>query len=195
MTVVAMTDRERVEALKSRAPGAVEALVEEHSTGLRAAALAWGLPLADAEETVQDALLDFLKALDRFEGRSSLKTFLYGVVYNKCLERRRKSAREQATEDVEAAFASKFGMLGVWNHLPKGPEEEAVNDELREWIARCAEGLTLDQRAAFHLKSVEGKSTEETCKILGVSATNLGVLLFRGRNKLRDCLEKKWMKR
>ena len=190
-----MDDQDRISELKARKPGAVEALVEEHSSGMLAAARSWGLPLADAEETVQDALLDFLSALDRFEGRSSLKTFLFGVLYNKCLERRRKSRREEATEDVEAAFEGRFGFLGVWNCLPRGPEEEAVNDELRAWLARCAEGLTLDQRAAFHMKSVEGRSSEEICKILGVSATNLGVLLFRSRNKLRECLEKKWMRR
>ena len=190
-----MDDASRLKDLKERRPGAVEALVEEFASPLLAAARSWGLPLADAEETVQDAFVDFLGALDRFEGRSTLKTFLFGVLYNKCSERRRKSRREEATEDVEAAFDARFGLLGIWSSLPRGPEEEAVNDELKTWLRRCAEGLTLDQRAAFTLKAVEGRETAEICKILGVTPTNLGVLLFRGRNKLRECLEKKWMKR
>lgn len=190
-----MTDKERVAALKSRAPGAVEALVEEHSPAMLASALAWGLPRADAEEAVQDAFLDFLKAVERFEGRSSLKTFLFGVLFHKCSERRRKSRREEAVEDVEAAFDSRFGYLGIWNSLPRGPEEEAVNDELKSWLEQCAKGLSEDQRAAFRLKAVEGIPTEDACKMLGVSATNYGVLLFRARNKLRECLEKKWMRR
>ncbi|UPT74346.1 MAG: sigma-70 family RNA polymerase sigma factor [Elusimicrobiota bacterium] len=190
-----MTDSERLKLLKTRAPGAVEALVEEYTPHMLASAMAWGLPRADAEEAVQDAYLDFLAALDRFEGRSALKTFLFGVLFNKCSERRRKSRREEATEDIEAAFEGRFGYLGVWNSLPRGPEEEAVNDELKEWLAQCARGLSPDQRAAFQLKVVEGIATEDACKMLGVSATNFGVLLFRGRNKLRECLEKKWMKR
>jgi RNA polymerase sigma-70 factor (ECF subfamily) len=190
-----MDDADRLKQLKTRAPGAVEALIEEFASPLLAAARSWGLPLADAEETVQDALVDFLAAINRFEGRSTLKTFLFGVLYNKCSERRRKSRREEATEDVEAAFDARFGLLGIWNSIPRGPEEEAVNDELKTWLRRCAEGLSVDQRAAFHLKVVERQDTAEVCKILGVTPTNLGVLLFRGRNKLRECLEKKWIKK
>ena len=190
-----MTDAERVAQLKRRSPGVVEALVDEYSAMMLASAMAWGLPKADAEEAVQDALLDFLGALERFQGRSTLKTYLFGVLFYKCSERRRKSRREEAVEDVEKAFDSRFGYLGVWNAMPKGPEEEAVDGELREWLARCAEGLSEDQRAAFHLKVVDGISTEDACKMLGVSATNIGVLMFRARNKLRECLEKKWMKR
>lgn len=190
-----MDDAERIRALKERRPGAVEALIEEFASPLLAAACSWGLSRPDAEETVQDALVDFLSALERFEGRSALKTFLFGVLYNKCSERRRKSAREQATEDIEAAFDARFGAFGIWNCIPRGPEEEAVNEELRSWLENCASGLSVDQRAAFHLKVVEGRETEDVCKILGVSATNVGVLLFRARNKLRECLEKRWMRR
>jgi RNA polymerase sigma-70 factor (ECF subfamily) len=76
-----MDDVSRVLALKERRPGAVEALVEEFAAPLLAAACSWGLSKPDAEEAVQDALVDFLEALKRFEGRSSLKTFLFGVLY------------------------------------------------------------------------------------------------------------------
>jgi RNA polymerase sigma-70 factor (ECF subfamily) len=189
-----MDDTSRVLALKERRPGAVEGLIEEFASPLLAAACSWGLSKPDAEEAVQDALVDFLEALKRFEGRSSLKTYLFGVLYHKCSERRRKSAREQATEDIEAAFDARFGSFGVWNCIPRGPEEEAVNDELKGWLADCASGLSVDQRAAFQMKVVEGRETEEVCKILAVTSTNLGVLLFRARNKLRECLEKKWVK-
>lgn len=190
-----MGDQDRLKDLKARRPGAVEALVEEFTSPLLAAARSWGLSLPDAEEAVQDALTDFLVALDRFEGRSSLKTFLFGVLYHKCSERRRKNRRESATEDMETVFSARFGSLGVWNCVPRGPEEVAVNDELRDWLERCARGLSDEQRAAFQLKTVEGMSTEDACKIIGVSATNLGVLMFRARNKLRECLEKKWTNR
>ena len=66
---------------------------------------------------------------------------------------------------------------------------------MKDWLVRCTEGLSTDQRAAFQMKVVEDRETEDVCKILGVTPTNLGVLLFRARNKLRECLEKKWMRR
>jgi RNA polymerase sigma-70 factor (ECF subfamily) len=190
-----MKDAERIAALKERRPGAVEELVEEFTPPLLAAARAWGLSLPDAEEAVQDALVDSMEALKRFEGRSSFKTFLFGILYNKCSERSRKARREVAVDDVEAAFDARFGTFGVWNCLPRGPEEDADNAELRDWLKACAKGLSAEQRAAFHLKVVEGQGTSDICKILGVTTTHLGVLLFRARNKLRECLEKKWMRR
>ena len=78
-----MDDAQRILELKERRPGAVEALIEEFASPLLAAARSWGMSLPDAEETVQDALVDFLSALDRFQGRSTLKTFLFGVLFNK----------------------------------------------------------------------------------------------------------------
>ena len=190
-----MDDSQRIQELKERRPGAVEALINEYASPLLAAARSWGMSLPDGEETVQDALVDFLAALDRFQGRSTLKTFLFGILFNKCSERRRKASREQATEDIEGAFEARFGLFGIWNCVPRGPEEEAVNAELKGWLVRCADGLSADQRAAFQMKVVEDRETEDVCKILGVTPTNLGVLLFRARNKLRECLEKKWMRR
>jgi RNA polymerase sigma-70 factor (ECF subfamily) len=77
----------------------------------------------------------------------------------------------------------------------KGPEEETLALELSELIRDCSASLSQSQRAAFHLKEVERESTASICNILGVSETHLGVLLFRARNKLRECLEKKWESR
>ena len=114
---------------------------------------------------------------------------LFGGIYY-------KFANDGSRTPIGGATATDLrGYLGMWNSVPRGPEEQAADGELREWLKRCAEGLTVDQRAAFHLKAVEGRTTAEVCKIVGVSSTNLGVLLFRARNKLRECLEKKWMKR
>ena len=59
-------------------------------------------------------------------------------------------------------------------------------------IKACAENLSADQRAAFFLKEAEGASSEEVCNVLGVSDTNLRVLLFRARLRLRECLERAW---
>ena len=91
-------------------------------------------------------------------------------------------------------FEERFGLWGLWRTLPRGPEEESQARESAELIAACLEHLTPDQRMAFYLKDVEHQSTEAICNILGANATHVGVLIFRARNKVRECLQKKWGK-
>lgn len=178
------------DALRARKAEAITALVEAHSESLVAAALGWGFSEADAEELAQDAFVAFLESVARFEGRSSVKTFLFGILYNKAREAWRRRAREVSEEDIEKAFEERF-RWGVWTRFPKGPEQEALNAELKAWLAECSERLSLRLRTAFYLKAVSGESTEEICRIMAVTPGNLGVLFFRARNALRECLEKK----
>lgn len=168
-------------------------LVAEHTGTLLRGAMAMGFSQADAEELVQESFVAYLKARDRFEGRSSVKTFLFGILYNKGAELSRKKKREAGLEDIEAVFDSHFDGAGHWlATLPKGPEEEALSKELADVIAACAEKLSVEQRTAFYLKEVEGTSPEEVRNVLGVSDTNLRVLLYRARLRLRECLERSW---
>jgi len=180
-----------LQALRRRDGEAVRRLVATHSQILLSAAMGVGLPESDAEEVTQDTFVAFFEGVERFEGRSSLKTYLLGILYNKASALRRRQRRETAQEDIEAVFDARFGSLGVWNCFPRGPEQEALNAELRGWIKACSDALSTDQRAALYLKEVEGETTESVCSILSVTTTNLGVLLFRARNKMRECLEKK----
>lgn len=177
--------------LKDRCPDSVAALIAEHSGPLYRAALGLGLAPADAEDLLQDTLLAFLEGLERFEGRSSVRTYLFGILYNKARRRWEKVWREQAADPVDAVFESRFDAAGTLRRLD-GPEETALNGELAALLADCSAGLTQAQAAAFHLKEVERLPTPEVCKTLEVTETHLGVLLFRARNKLRECLEKKW---
>lgn len=171
----------------------LERLVGENTGPLLRGALALGFSEADAEELVQDTFVAFLKARERFEGRSSVRTFLFGILYNKGAALSRKSRREAGTDDVEALFDARFNAAGHWRAgEPQGPEDAALSKELAELIAACAERLTQDQRGAFFLKEAEGLEAPEVCNILGVSDTNLRVLLFRARLRLRECLEKTW---
>lgn len=181
--------------LRKRDPAFLDALIKAHTEALLAGALGMGFSLADAEELVQATFVSFLEAADRFEGRSKIRTYLFGILYNKGLEASRKSGRERAEDHNDAAFADRFDGDGMWASPPQGPEDAALSTEIREWVERCAEGLTGDQRMAFFLRESEGQSSEEVCNVLGVSATNLRVLLFRARVRLRECLEKKWLKR
>lgn len=184
-----------VAALRARKPEALDAVVTENLPTLMAGALAIGLSRPDAEEVVQDTFVAFLSGLDRFEGRSSVRTYLFGILYHKASNLRAKARREQGHDDIEAVADARFDKAGMWARPPGGPEAQALDGEIRAWVERCAEGLSDDQRAVFFLKEVEGEKPEAICNALGVSTTNLRVLLHRARLKLRECLERNWEKK
>lgn len=185
----------RIEDLRARKPEALTALVDENLPKLLGGALAIGLSREDAEEAVQDTFVAFLSGLERFEGRSSLSTYLFGIMYHKASHIRAKGRREQGTDDIEAVVDARFGKDGMWSRAPRGPEAEALDAEVRRWVEICADDLSDSQRAAFFLKEVEGESPEAVCNALGVSGTNLRVILHRARLKLRECLEIHWEKK
>lgn len=187
-------DADYLQSLKKQDSALITSLVNEHTNTLLSAALGLGFRGTDAEELVQETFVTFLKGIERFEGRSSVRTYLFGILYNKVLEKRRSHFREQAVDPIDEVFESRFGFAGIWTSFPKGPEEQAISKETAEMVQDCAQNLTEDQRMAFYLKEVDQETTESICNILDVTPTHLGVLLFRSRNKLRECIEKKWRK-
>ncbi|MBI3298910.1 MAG: sigma-70 family RNA polymerase sigma factor [Elusimicrobia bacterium] len=178
--------------LRARKREALEAVVRENSGPLLRGAMALGLGEGEAEDLAQEAFAAFLAGLDRFEGRSSVRTYLFGILYLKAKERGRLRAREVATDPVDEVFERRFSGDGHWAKPPKGPDEEAAASETEGHIKACLGELPEAQRAAFQLKEVEGLEPEEIRNVLEVSDTNLRVLLFRARHRLRECLEKRW---
>jgi RNA polymerase sigma-70 factor (ECF subfamily) len=187
-----VSEAELLADLKAHKAEAVSSVVEAHSEVLLRGALGLGLPLVEAEDLVQDVFTVFLSAVSRFEGRSSVRTFLFGILYRKSMERARKRSRELATDPTDAVFEQRFSANGMWASPPRGPEDETLQAESGEMINSCLEGLTEAQRAAFYLREVERQSAEAICNILDVKSTHLRVLLFRARLRLRECIENKW---
>jgi RNA polymerase sigma-70 factor (ECF subfamily) len=181
-----------LDRLRRREPAAVEHVVRRHSADLLNGALALGLRENAAEELVAETFAAFLDAAPRFQGRSSVKTFLFGILYRKAMERGRKSAREQAFDPIDEAFERRFNLVGHWSRPPRGPEDETLAHEVVELIEACLKGLRPLEKAAFLLKEVEREPGGSVCNALQVKDTYLRVLLFRARNKLRDCLEARW---
>jgi len=95
-------------------------------------------------------------------------------------------------DDIDEVFESRFDEAGSWSRPPRGPADELFAREARREIDTCLAAAPDRQRLAFVFREVEGLSTTEICKILDVSATNLGVMLHRVRNRLRECLESRW---
>lgn len=183
---------EQVRDLKARKNGAMEELVNSYTQPLMAGAFALGFSEADAEELAQETFVAFLSAIDRFEGRSQLKTYLFGILYNKAADMRKKRHREDSLDEIQEDYEKRFDDKGMWSAPPQGPEDSALTKEIQAWIEKCAENLSANQRTAFFLREVEGESSEAICNVLGVSYTNLRVLMYRARMALRECLEKNW---
>ena len=167
----------------------LEAVVRECLPGLLRAARSAGLNPDHAEDVVQASVLVFVRRAGEFDGRARASTWIHGILLRKIQEERRILRRDAEREDIDEVMEARFDANGSWARPPKGPEEELALGEVRRHLRWCLETVPDRQRLAFTLREVEGFDTEEVCKILDISANNLGVLLYRARNRLRECLE------
>jgi len=161
---------------------------------------------AVAEEVVQEAWLGVFAGLDRFEGRSSLKTWVFRILTNTAKTRGEREGRSvpfssltgDDQEDEGAVDADRFlgpdhRWAGHWASSPRNPrdvpEERLLAGEARERIAAAVEALPDNQRAVITLRDIDGFDAEDACEILGISEGNQRVLLHRARAKVRATLE------
>ena len=181
-------------AIRERDPEAVREVVHAYLPQILRAAAAAGLEGQLAEDVAQSTFLTFLETAHRFEGRSRVRTWLFGILYRKIAEARRKAGREEATEDIDAVFEQKFDASGSWIQPPRPVDSELYASEVRREFEACLDTVPRKQRMAFVLREVEELDTEEICKILDVTPTNMGVLMHRVRTRLRECLETKGLR-
>jgi RNA polymerase sigma-70 factor (ECF subfamily) len=162
---------------------------------------------AVAEEVVQDAWVGVLRQLDRFEGRSSLRTWVLRIVANRAKTRAVRERRtlpfsafdgldEPAGPAVEPERFLPAGerWAGHWASPPRSwhevPEERLLSRETRAEVDRAVELLPPAQRAVITLRDVEGMTAAEACELLGLTEGNQRVLLHRARSKVRRALER-----
>jgi RNA polymerase sigma-70 factor (ECF subfamily) len=155
------------------------------------AARASGLPTEQAEDIVQVVFATFIEKIGEFEGRSRVRTWLFGILYRKILEAGRQTKRDRQFDDVADVDHSRFRPDGTWALPPLAADMVVYSREIRNYIADCLDGVSEKQRMAFTLREVELMETAEICEILDVTPANFGVLIHRARNQLRDCLEAK----
>lgn len=180
-------------------------LVRRYHGALMRLARSFGAAEPVAEEIVQETWLGALRGLDRFEQRSSLKTWLFGILKNQA---RGHAARERRSVpfsalgrrdevDGPSVDADRFqGSDGVcadhWAVPPRpweDPHRRLASLEAREHLRRAITALPERQRAAVMLRDVEGLDAAEVCELLEVSEGNQRVLLHRGRAAVRNALE------
>jgi RNA polymerase sigma-70 factor (ECF subfamily) len=174
-------------------------LVERWSGLMLRLALAHVESRAIAEEVVQDAWLTVLRSLHRFEGRSTLRTWVLGIVVN--LARSRSRAERRATLASSESIVDPARFLAAdhprWPHhwavepVPwRTPEDNLLADETRNVILEAVEALPAPQREVLVLRDFEGLTGGEVCNILSLTDTHQRVLLHRARSRIRNALER-----
>lgn len=191
MRSVARLDETFLGRLRRRDPEALRRVVDEHSRRLYRAARGMGHSTSEAEDLVQDVFVTFIESIERFEGRSQVSTWLFGILHYKSQERRRAVVREELNDPVDQVFESQFDARGSWVQSPSAPDQHVSAREAAEAIRDCVDGLSPLQRDVFQLRQIEELSAAEVSKIVGQTITHIGVLLHRARTKLRTCLEGK----
>jgi RNA polymerase sigma-70 factor (ECF subfamily) len=198
-------DSQLLAALRAGDEQAFARLVEMYHGQMLRLAQMFVRSRAVAEEVVQEAWLGVLRGLDRFEGRSSLRTWIFRIVANTAKTRGERESRSlpfsalAAEEDDGPAvaperFQGPDGRFpGGWASFPEPwdevPEQRLLSQETRALVDRTIAGLPAGQRAVITLRDVVGCSSEEVCNVLELSETNQRVLLHRARSKVRGALE------
>ncbi len=177
--------------IRAGEPAALQTAVHEYLGQILRAARAAGLDPQRAEDVTQATFATFIEKASQFEGRSHVRTWLFGILYKKIAEARRELQRDGKMDDIDDVVEQRFKADGTWVRPPEPADEQFYRTEVKELIEGCLEIVPTQQRMAFVLREVEDLDTDEICKILEVTRTNLGVLLYRARNRLRECLETK----
>jgi RNA polymerase sigma-70 factor, ECF subfamily len=197
-----------LEALRAGDEHAFARLVEELSGPMRRLARTFVPTAAVAEDVVQETWLAVLEGLDRFEGRSSLKTWIFRILTNRAItrgQRERRSIPFSSLVDAEADHAepavdpSRFRppgsqWAGGWLEPPRSwdpiPEDRLLSDETLAVITGAIDQLPAGQRSVITLRDVQGFGSQEACNVLEISETNQRVLLHRARSRVRRALER-----
>jgi len=187
-------DRELVAGLREGDEQAFVALVARHHSAMFHLARSFVPSAAVAEEVVQDTWVAVLRGIDRFEERSSFKTWLLRILVNRARSTGVREQRSFAVGDATAAVdGSRFDAGGAWmsppQHWIEDSDERLLADGLAEDIQRSLEQLPVRQREVVTLRDVDGLSGREVCEALEISEANQRVLLHRGRSRLREALE------
>jgi len=149
-----------------------------------------------AEDMVQDTLLAAWKHRDSFRGESTRLTWLTAILRRRIIDERRRAGRRLSLAVLPSD--EHFDRRGRWKTKPQDwgqdPSAQCETQEFHRVLAGCIDGLPADQAAAFKLRTLRDRSTQDCCNQLGVNASNLGVRLYRARLALRRCLELRWFK-
>jgi RNA polymerase sigma-70 factor (ECF subfamily) len=196
------SDQDLVDRLRAGDQDAFAELVRRYHRLMLRVARGYVRTDAVAEEVVQESWLAVVRGIERFEGRSSFKTWLLRIVANRAMTQGVKEARSipfASLEDDDADEPSVAPELfhpagepgaGAWSAPPEPwPEDRVLAAETRAVIEQAIDELPGLQRSVVSMRDIEGWSSEEVQEALGISAANQRVLLHRGRQRVRAALD------
>lgn len=191
-----MDDKDLVRRLLVRDEAAYREIVRRHHGSMIGVARLYVRDRATAEEVVQETWLALLDGLDRFEQRSSLKTWLFGILVNKAKTRATREGRTVSLDDLgpgDEAAKRDFRDDGGWARPPEQwhgltPERIVSGRQILDHVRGFIDELAPGQRAVVILRDIEGQDASETCRILGLTEANQRVLLHRARASIRNRL-------
>ncbi len=189
-----------VAALRRGDEAAFASLIDRYQSSLLRLAMAYVATREQAEDVVQETWLGVLNGIDRFEGRSSLKTWIFRILVNRA---KTKVVREHRSvpfsdlvadgEEAEASVDPARFRAGAWSAPPASwegiPEDRLLSAETRAVVEDAIAALPDGQRAVITLRDVRGFTAPETVEVLGITEANQRVLLHRARSKVRARLE------
>ncbi len=206
---VASTDElSLIEQLRSGNEAAFVSLVDRYAPSMLRLAMIYVKVWAVAEEVVQETWMAVLEGLGRFEGRSSLKTWLFRILINCAITRAQREGRSipfsslpnsdpdlaEPAVDPDRFFPADHQWAGHWVSFPSNwqetPEERVLSGETRAHLEKAIEALPASQRQIIIMRDIEGWTSEETCDFLEISQVNQRVLLHRARSKVRGMFER-----
>lgn len=185
-------------------------LVTCHDRAMRRIALSYVRTPSVADEVVQETWLAIIQGLGRFEGRSSLKTWMFRILVNRAQSRGVREQRtmpfsslsadddeDGPTVDLDRFLPAGHAAAGYWSVTPSRffelPEDRMLAEETSALVAAAIEKLPDRQRRVITLRDIEGWDADEVCQSLGLSAANQRVLLHRARAAVRAGLEEYFM--
>ncbi len=192
---MSIDDPQFANRIRAADPEALGAVVKAYLGQIHRAARSAGLDPERAEEVTQATFTTFIEKAKNFEGRSHVRTWLFGILYHKIRETRRQLQQERQMDEIDESFEKRFDAKGSWVRPPQPVDAQLYASEIRVHFEDCLETAPTQQRMAFVLREVDGLSSDEICNILDISSTNLGVIIYRVRNHLRECLEAKGVER
>jgi RNA polymerase sigma-70 factor (ECF subfamily) len=143
------------ERIRSGDSRAIESVVKAYLAQILRAARGAGLDETRAEDVTQATFMTFVEKAKTFDGRSHVRTWLFGILYKKILETRREIKRDTGRDDIDEVVEQRFSSKGTWVRPPRPIDLELHQSQIRDWIHECLEPIPLRQQMAFVLREVE----------------------------------------